>query len=44
MDGKEIKMKGTKLSTKILAGTLAGLMILSVLTTAIIIIVETFAK
>jgi hypothetical protein len=35
--------KEAKLSTKIIAGVLAGLMIVSVMTTAIMIIVEQFA-
>lgn len=35
--------KDTKLSTKILAGVLAGLMIVSVMTTAIMLIVEQLA-
>ena len=40
--GEHMK-KEAKLSTKILAGVLAGLMIISVMTTAIMLIVENFA-
>jgi hypothetical protein len=36
--------KEAKLSTKIIAGVLAGLMIVSVMTTAIMIIVQQFAE
>ena len=39
----EYMKKEAKLSTKILAGVLAGLMIISVMTTAIMLIVENFA-
>ena len=41
---KETKMKETKPSTKIIAGILAGLMIFSAMTTAILMIVEIFSK
>ena len=36
--------KEAKLSTKILAGILAGLMVISVMTTAIMLIVQQFAE
>ncbi len=36
-------MKNTKLGTKVVAGVIAGLMIISAMTTAIMIIVEFFA-
>ena len=45
MQRKERNMKKeAKLSTKILAGVLAGLMIVSVLTTAVMLLVEYLAK
>lgn len=37
-------MKETKTSTKVIAGILAGLMVLSAMTTAILMIVEIFSK
>ena len=37
-------MKETKKSTKIIAGILAGLMVFSAMTTAILMIVEILAK
>lgn len=37
-------MKETKNSTKVIAGILAGLMVLSAMTTAILMIVEIFSK
>ena len=37
-------MKETKNSTKVITGILAGLMVLSAMTTAIMMIVEIFSK
>lgn len=37
-------MKETKKSTKVIAGILAGIMVLSAMTTVILMIVEIFSK
>ncbi len=39
-----IMKKDAKLSTKIVAGVLAGLMVISAMTTAILILVQQFAE
>ena len=39
---KGTDMKNTKLGTKIIAGVIAGLMIISAMTTAIMLIIEFF--